>query len=80
MTVPYLTLSGLYQQYPNSDTGTVLFWAAQRLCQNLGDDVPMILPERFNLPAVIHQLSCQAAAVCSSGFCTITFLNQLLLD
>ncbi|XP_031422613.1 kinetochore-associated protein 1 isoform X1 [Clupea harengus] len=59
-------LSGLYQQYPNSDTGTVLFWAAQRLCQNLGDDVPMILPERFNLPAVIHQLSCQAAAVCSS--------------
>ncbi|XP_041954273.1 kinetochore-associated protein 1 isoform X1 [Alosa sapidissima] len=59
-------LRELYQQHPNSDTGMVLFRAAQRLCQNLGDDVPMILPERFNLPAVIHQLACQAVAVCGS--------------
>lgn len=67
LTVSSVTLRELYQQHPNSDTGMVLFRAAQRLCQNLGDDVPMILPERFNLPAFIHQLACQAVAVCGSG-------------
>ncbi|KAL2103881.1 hypothetical protein ACEWY4_000749 [Coilia grayii] len=59
-------LRELYKQYQNANTGAVLFWAAQRLCQSLDDDVPMILPEHINLPAVIHQLACQAVSICSS--------------
>ncbi|XP_063063837.1 kinetochore-associated protein 1 [Engraulis encrasicolus] len=59
-------LGELYRQYQNANTGAVLFWAAQRLCQSLDDDDPMILPEKIDLPAVIHQLACQATATCSS--------------
>lgn len=57
-------LRELYHQYPNPSTGKVLFWAAQRLCQNLVHDVPMVLPEHFNLPAFIHQLASQASTIC----------------
>ncbi|XP_028824340.1 kinetochore-associated protein 1 isoform X2 [Denticeps clupeoides] len=59
-------LSDLYLHHPNSSTGVVLLHTTQKLCQMLEDDVPMVLPERFNLPAVIHQLACQAATVCHS--------------
>ncbi|XP_062873879.1 kinetochore-associated protein 1 [Trichomycterus rosablanca] len=57
-------LSELYEHHPNSSTGRVLFSTAQRLCQMLEDNVPMVLPERVNLPALIHKLACQAITIC----------------
>lgn len=33
----------------------------------LGADVPMITPKDINLPAVIYEMACQAATVCSPG-------------
>lgn len=35
----------------------------------LGADVPMITPNNMNLPAVIYEMACQAATVCSPGNC-----------
>ncbi|KAJ7396567.1 Kinetochore-associated protein 1 [Pitangus sulphuratus] len=55
-----------YENHCNAETGKLLFSVAQRLCHMLGADVPMILPTAMNLPAVIHQLACQAATVCSA--------------
>ncbi|KAG7318542.1 hypothetical protein KOW79_018297 [Hemibagrus wyckioides] len=57
-------LSELYQHHPNSSTGRVLFSTARRLCQMLEDNVPMVLPERVNLPSLIHKLACQAITIC----------------
>ncbi|XP_066511842.1 kinetochore-associated protein 1-like [Hoplias malabaricus] len=57
-------LSELYEHHPNSSTGSVLFSTAQRLCQMLEDNVPMVLPERVNLPVLIHKLACQAITIC----------------
>ncbi|XP_056314738.1 kinetochore-associated protein 1 [Danio aesculapii] len=59
-------LSELYQHHSNCRTGRVLFSTAQRLCQMLEENVPMVLPEKTNLPAVIHRLACQAITVCHS--------------
>uniref|UniRef100_A0A9J8AM51 Kinetochore associated 1 n=1 Tax=Cyprinus carpio carpio TaxID=630221 RepID=A0A9J8AM51_CYPCA len=59
-------LSELYQHHSNCSTGQVLFSTAQRLCQMLEENVPMVLPEQVNLPAVIHGLACQAITVCHS--------------
>ncbi|XP_068077669.1 kinetochore-associated protein 1 isoform X3 [Danio rerio] len=59
-------LSELYQHHSNCSTGRVLFSTAQRLCQMLEENVPMVLPEKTNLPAVIHRLACQAITVCHS--------------
>ncbi|XP_073696057.1 kinetochore-associated protein 1 [Garra rufa] len=59
-------LSELYQHHSNCSTGQVLFSTAQRLCQMLEENVPMVLPEKVNLPAVIHGLACQASTVCHS--------------
>ncbi|MBN3296609.1 KNTC1 protein, partial [Amia calva] len=56
----------LYQHHCNAKTGQALFNAAQKLCQMLEANVPMIIPEGMNLPAVIHDLACQAATVCST--------------
>ncbi|XP_061116053.1 kinetochore-associated protein 1 [Conger conger] len=56
--------SELYQHHCNTSTGRVFFHAAQKLCQMLEENVPMIVPEGLNLPAVIHQLACQAVTVC----------------
>ncbi|KAM6954421.1 kinetochore-associated protein 1 [Aplochiton taeniatus] len=57
-------LGELYEHHWNPSTGKVLFSAAQRLCQMLEADVPMVLPEGMDLPAVIHNLACQAITVC----------------
>ncbi|XP_022522575.2 kinetochore-associated protein 1 [Astyanax mexicanus] len=57
-------LSELYEHHPNSSTGRVLFSTAQRLCQMLEDNLPMVLPERVNLPELIHNLACQAITIC----------------
>ncbi|XP_050966456.1 kinetochore-associated protein 1 isoform X1 [Labeo rohita] len=59
-------LRELYQHHSNCSTGQVLFSTAQRLCQMLEENVPMVLPEKMNLPAVIHGLACQAITVCHS--------------
>lgn len=45
----------------------MLFLACQKLCHMLGADVPMITPKELNLPAVIDELACQAATICSPG-------------
>uniref|UniRef100_A0A671UE54 Kinetochore associated 1 n=1 Tax=Sparus aurata TaxID=8175 RepID=A0A671UE54_SPAAU len=50
----------------NVVTGKVLFTAAKTLCQMLEADVPMVLPDDMDLPAVIHDLACQAMTVCHS--------------
>ncbi|NWR30046.1 KNTC1 protein, partial [Tachuris rubrigastra] len=55
-----------YENHCNEETGRLLFSVGQRLCHMLGADVPMILPTDMNLPAVIHELACQAATVCSA--------------
>ncbi|OXB64145.1 hypothetical protein ASZ78_002075 [Callipepla squamata] len=54
-----------YKNHCNKETGKLLFSACQRLCHMLGADVPMITPEDMNLPAVIYEMACQAATVCS---------------
>uniref|UniRef100_A0AAY5JYA4 Kinetochore associated 1 n=1 Tax=Esox lucius TaxID=8010 RepID=A0AAY5JYA4_ESOLU len=56
----------LYEHHGTTSTGKVLFSAAQKLCQMLKADVPMVLPEGVDLPAVIHNLACQAITVCHS--------------
>uniref|UniRef100_UPI00398F8311 kinetochore-associated protein 1 isoform X2 n=1 Tax=Pristiophorus japonicus TaxID=55135 RepID=UPI00398F8311 len=57
--------SELYEQHKNNQTGQVLFHVAQKLCQMLEANVPMIIPTGMNLPAVIYELACQAATICS---------------
>jgi len=59
--------SELYEHHYNTCTGKVLFTAAKTLCQMLETDVPMVLPEDMDLPAVIHELACQAITACHSG-------------
>ncbi|XP_043096489.1 kinetochore-associated protein 1 isoform X3 [Puntigrus tetrazona] len=59
-------LSELYKHHSNCSTGQVLFSTAQRISQMLEENVPMVLPEKVNLPAVIHGLACQAITVCHS--------------
>ncbi|XP_055565612.1 kinetochore-associated protein 1 [Falco cherrug] len=54
-----------YENHANEETGKLLFSACQRLCHMLGADVPMIAPNDMNLPAVIYEMACQAATVCS---------------
>ncbi|KAJ8380268.1 hypothetical protein SKAU_G00010460 [Synaphobranchus kaupii] len=56
--------SELYLHHCNASTGRVFFSAAQKLCLMLEENMPMIIPEGLNLPAVIHQLACQAVTVC----------------
>ncbi|XP_034780996.2 kinetochore-associated protein 1-like [Acipenser ruthenus] len=58
--------SELYQHHCNTQTGQVLLNAAQKLCQMLETNTPMIIPDGMNLPAVIHELACQAATICST--------------
>ncbi|KFU90225.1 Kinetochore-associated protein 1, partial [Chaetura pelagica] len=55
----------LYENHCNEKTGKLLFSACQRLCHMLGADAPMIIPKDMNLPAVIYEMACQAATVCS---------------
>lgn len=59
--------SELYEHHYNTCTGKVLYTAAKTLCQMLEADVPMVLPEDMDLPAVIHDLACQAIATCHAG-------------
>ncbi|TKS78652.1 Kinetochore-associated protein 1 [Collichthys lucidus] len=59
-------LSELYEHHCNISTGKVLFTAAKTLCQMLEADVPMVLPDDTDLPAVIHHLACQASTLCHS--------------
>ncbi|KAM3610515.1 uncharacterized protein V6R79_005093 [Siganus canaliculatus] len=59
-------LSELYEHHYNTSTGKVLFTAAKTLCQMLEADVPMVLSDDTDLPAVIHELACQAITVCHS--------------
>ncbi len=62
--------SELYEHHYNTSTGKVLFTlftAAKTLSQMLEADVPMVLPNDMDLPAVIHDLACQAITVCHSG-------------
>lgn len=64
---PPCVVSELYEHHYNASTGKVLFTAAKMLCQMLEADVPMVLPPDTDLPAVIHDLACQAITVCHSG-------------
>uniref|UniRef100_A0A674H0T4 Kinetochore associated 1 n=1 Tax=Taeniopygia guttata TaxID=59729 RepID=A0A674H0T4_TAEGU len=54
-----------YENSWNENTGKLLFAVCQRLCHMLGADVPMIIPDGMDLPAVIHDLAGQAATLCS---------------
>ncbi|XP_025011448.2 kinetochore-associated protein 1 isoform X3 [Gallus gallus] len=54
-----------YKNHCNKETGKLLFSTCQRLCHMLGGDVPMNTPEDMNLPAVIYEMACQAATICS---------------
>ncbi|NXC42411.1 KNTC1 protein, partial [Penelope pileata] len=54
-----------YENHCNEETGKLLFSACKRLCHMLGADVPVITPEDMNLPAVIYEMACQAATICS---------------
>lgn len=71
-TFLFTSYSELYQHHSNCSTGRVLFSTAQRLCQMLEENIPMVLPEKVNLPAVIHRLACQAITVCHSGTETLS--------
>uniref|UniRef100_G1N0B5 Kinetochore associated 1 n=1 Tax=Meleagris gallopavo TaxID=9103 RepID=G1N0B5_MELGA len=54
-----------YKNHCNKETGRLLFSTCQKLCHMLGGDVPAITPEDMNLPAVIYEMACQAATICS---------------
>ncbi|NXN15800.1 KNTC1 protein, partial [Indicator maculatus] len=54
-----------YENYCNEETGKLLFSTCQRLCHMLGADVSMISPNDMNLPAVVYEMACQAATICS---------------
>ncbi|KAJ8286257.1 hypothetical protein GJAV_G00036360 [Gymnothorax javanicus] len=43
--------SELYQHHCNACTGQTFFQAAQKLCQMLEENVPMVIPEGLNLPS-----------------------------
>ncbi|XP_078277801.1 kinetochore-associated protein 1 isoform X2 [Rhinoraja longicauda] len=58
--------SELYEHHKNNQTGQVLFRVAQKMCQMLEANVPMIVPTGMNLPAVIYELACQAVTICST--------------
>ncbi|XP_074868809.1 kinetochore-associated protein 1 [Carettochelys insculpta] len=55
----------LYENHRNEETGKLLFLISRKLCHMLGADVPMITPEGLNFPAVINEMACQAATICS---------------
>lgn len=44
----------------------------------LEDNVPMVLPERVNLPALIHKLACQAITICHAGTYTFIFTQKCI--
>ncbi|NXH17381.1 KNTC1 protein, partial [Bucco capensis] len=54
-----------YENHCNEETGKLLFSVCHKLCHMLGADVPIITPDDMNLPAVIYEMACQAATVCS---------------
>uniref|UniRef100_A0A8C3SG35 Kinetochore associated 1 n=1 Tax=Chelydra serpentina TaxID=8475 RepID=A0A8C3SG35_CHESE len=54
-----------YEHHCNEQTGKLLFLACQKLCHMLEADVPMITPKGLNFPAVINEMACQAATICS---------------
>uniref|UniRef100_A0A4W3HBC2 Kinetochore associated 1 n=1 Tax=Callorhinchus milii TaxID=7868 RepID=A0A4W3HBC2_CALMI len=60
--------SKLYEQYKNDQTAQVLHHVAQKLCQMLEANIPMIIPPGMNLPAIIYELTCQAITICSTDF------------
>ncbi|XP_030075113.1 kinetochore-associated protein 1 [Microcaecilia unicolor] len=55
----------LFEHHCNAQMGQLLFLASQKLCSMLEANVPMVIPTGMNLPAVIYELCCQAATVCS---------------
>ncbi|NXG00600.1 KNTC1 protein, partial [Sakesphorus luctuosus] len=55
-----------YENHCDEATGKLLFSVCLRLCHMLGADVAMTIPPDMNLPAVIHELACQAATVCGA--------------
>ncbi|XP_075754796.1 kinetochore-associated protein 1 isoform X3 [Pelodiscus sinensis] len=57
--------SDLYENYCNEETGKLLFLSCQKLCHMLGASVPKITAKGLNFPAVIHEMACQAATICS---------------
>ncbi|XP_030225552.1 kinetochore-associated protein 1 [Gadus morhua] len=57
-------LGELYEHHGDPGTGKVLFTAAQRLCQMLEADTPMVVPDGSDLPALIHNLASRAITVC----------------
>lgn len=71
-----LISSELYEHHCNTSTGKVLFTSAKMLCQMLEADVPMVLTQDTDLPAVIHDLACQAITVCNSGGGKVHILPQ----
>uniref|UniRef100_A0A669PF12 Kinetochore associated 1 n=1 Tax=Phasianus colchicus TaxID=9054 RepID=A0A669PF12_PHACC len=54
-----------YKNHCNKETGKLLFSTCQKLCHMLGGDVLSVTPEDTNLPAVIYEMACQAATICS---------------
>ncbi|XP_042298111.1 kinetochore-associated protein 1 isoform X2 [Sceloporus undulatus] len=54
-----------YDYHSNEQTGRLLFLACQKLCHILGSDSPIVGPKGLNLPAVIHEMACQAVTLCS---------------
>lgn len=82
----FLISSELYEHHCNTSTGKVLFTSAKILCQMLEADVPMVLTQDTDLPAVIHDLACQAITVCNSGggksphFAKVSFWLFLIIN
>ncbi|XP_033030279.1 kinetochore-associated protein 1 [Lacerta agilis] len=54
-----------YEDRRNEQTGQLLFLACQKLCHMLGSSTPMVMPKGLNLPAVVHEMACQAVTICS---------------
>ncbi|XP_066465725.1 kinetochore-associated protein 1 [Tiliqua scincoides] len=60
-----------YELHQNEQSGQLLFSGCQKLCCMLGSDTPMVAPEGVDLPAVVNNMACQTATICS---------RDLLLD
>ncbi|XP_048370143.1 kinetochore-associated protein 1 [Sphaerodactylus townsendi] len=54
-----------YECHYNKEAGQLLFLACQKFCHMFDCDGMMVSYEGLSIPAVIHNMACQAATICS---------------
>ncbi|XP_054852382.1 kinetochore-associated protein 1 [Eublepharis macularius] len=54
-----------YERHHNEQAGELLFLACQKLCHTFELDSIKVTSEELSLPALIHNMACQASSICS---------------